>query len=139
RPTRSLHSFPTRRSSDLGLADHEQRWASVGGGQRATDVVDDVGLWGFEHVRRRHSCVHSCAENSPGPAPRPEPALPMVTCVPLCRNRSYRKGPQLTPADPNGCAGLVTRRPSVTSAGPARAASRPTGVLSRGVWWQALV
>ena len=36
------------------LADHEQRRASVGGGQRAVDVVGDVDLGGFKHVRRRH-------------------------------------------------------------------------------------
>ena len=33
------------------LPDHEQRGASVGGGQRALDVVDDVGLAGIEGVR----------------------------------------------------------------------------------------
>ena len=33
-----------------GLADHEQRRASVGGGQRAVDVIGDVGVGGFESV-----------------------------------------------------------------------------------------
>ena len=34
-----------------GLADHEQWWPSVGGGQRAVDVVGDVYLGGFKHER----------------------------------------------------------------------------------------
>jgi hypothetical protein len=33
------------------LADHEQRWTAVDGGQRAPNVVGDLGLGGFEHVR----------------------------------------------------------------------------------------
>jgi hypothetical protein len=41
------------------LADHEQRWASVSGGQRAVDVVDDIDLGGFKHVRLRHDNVDS--------------------------------------------------------------------------------
>jgi len=40
-----------------GLADHEQRWASVGRRQRAVYVVGDVDLGGFKHVRRRHGNV----------------------------------------------------------------------------------
>ncbi len=47
------------------LADHEQRWASVGGGQRATDVVGNVGPVGFERVHSRHdSFDRSRVENS---------------------------------------------------------------------------
>jgi hypothetical protein len=47
------------------LTDHEQRWASVGGGQRATDIVGNLGPGGFEHVRRRHdSFDRTRGENS---------------------------------------------------------------------------
>jgi hypothetical protein len=37
-----------------GLSDHEQRRASVRGGERAVDVIGDVRLGGLEHVHRRH-------------------------------------------------------------------------------------
>jgi hypothetical protein len=37
-----------------GLADHEQRWPSVGGGQRAVDVLGEVYHGGFKHERCRH-------------------------------------------------------------------------------------
>ena len=48
-----------------GLTDHEQRWASVGGGQRPVDVIGDVGLGGLKHVCRRHDGVdRSRIENS---------------------------------------------------------------------------
>jgi hypothetical protein len=49
------------------LADHEQRWASVDGGQRATDVVGDLGLGGFEHVR--------CHASTTAPASKTHRAL----------------------------------------------------------------
>src|SRR5207248_1626139 len=39
-----------------GLGDHEQRWTSVGGGQWAADVIDDVGLGGCKLVRL-HTCI----------------------------------------------------------------------------------
>jgi hypothetical protein len=37
-----------------GLTDHQQRRASVGGGQRAADVVGDLGVGVIEDVRGRH-------------------------------------------------------------------------------------
>ena len=40
-----------------GLTDHEQRWPSVGGGQRPIHVIGDVDLGGFKHVHGRHGSV----------------------------------------------------------------------------------
>src|SRR5262245_37852210 len=33
------------------LADHDQRWVSIGGRQRAVDVVDEVDIGSLEHLR----------------------------------------------------------------------------------------
>ena len=55
-----------------GLADHEQRWAPVGGGQRAADIVSDTGPGGFQHVCRHHGSVDvSHAQNSSDLPPKP--------------------------------------------------------------------
>src|SRR5712691_6882735 len=53
-----------------GLGDHEQWWASSSGGQRAVDVVDDVGLDGFKLVCRHMSIDFSLVENSSDSTPR---------------------------------------------------------------------
>src|SRR5207248_987907 len=46
-----------------GLADHEQRWTFVSRGQRAVDVIDDVGLGGYELVRLHRSIDVPQVEN----------------------------------------------------------------------------
>src|SRR5439155_11024567 len=46
-----------------GLGDHEQRWTSVGGGQRAADVIDDVGFGGYKLVRLHRNIDFSQVEN----------------------------------------------------------------------------
>ena len=38
-----------------GLADHQQRWASVGGRQWAVDVIGDIGLGRFKDLHRHGS------------------------------------------------------------------------------------
>jgi hypothetical protein len=48
-------------------ADAEQWPASVGGGQRATDVIGDVGPGGFERVRGRHDISTAPASKLIGP------------------------------------------------------------------------
>jgi hypothetical protein len=59
------------------LADHEQRWASLGGRQRATHVVDELGRGNPQDVRCRHDCVdrlryRNSSHRTPGRA-RPSP------------------------------------------------------------------
>ena len=46
------------------LADHEQRWASIGGRQRTMDVVDEVGFGSLEHLRSHNRADSSRVENS---------------------------------------------------------------------------
>jgi hypothetical protein len=57
RDHRSVRKMGRERGEPLGghrLTDHDQRRSSVGGGQRAVDVVDDVGFGGLE----RACCPH---------------------------------------------------------------------------------
>ncbi len=50
-PVREMRRQRVEAAGVHRLTDHEQRWAYVGGGQRATDVIGDVCPGGFEHVR----------------------------------------------------------------------------------------
>jgi hypothetical protein len=66
------------------LGDHEQRWASVDGGQRATDVIGDLGLGGFEHVRRHDNTTAPAAKTHRTSCVRARP-------VPVARKRRARQ------------------------------------------------
>src|SRR5207249_1290299 len=67
RDDRAIREVRRQRAEAAGvhrLRDHEQRRASVRGGQRAMDVIDDVGPGGYKLVRRHISIDVSRVESS---------------------------------------------------------------------------
>jgi hypothetical protein len=87
---REVRSHRTEAAGVHRLADHEQRWASVRGGQRAVDIVGDVDLGGLKHVRLRHGRVDSLrVQNSSDAEPkaRQRPAKDPYAGILTCGNK----------------------------------------------------
>src|SRR5829696_8477733 len=83
--------MPTWRAAGVHrLTDHEERWASVGGVQRATDVVGDLGPGGFEHVRRRHDSFDCSRGEKSSVTPKHTANETHVVAITLLHSAPYR-------------------------------------------------